>query len=184
MRPQGYLGRAYAARHAQMLGLPTALNKWSDTHALRALLAHGHDSIGNLLLGDAARDAFLANTGQIAITEVQKPQVYTNRALEAASGDSPGSSAGGEQPKFLAYAETVSGPRHVIVKFTAAEDHAVSQRWRDLLLAEHLALHTLSLRPETLTPRRHALLMPATSAFWKLNALIALRNSVDGPCSA
>lgn len=143
MRPQGYLGRAYAARHAQMLGLPTTLNEWNDTHALRALLAHGHDTIGNLLLGNAARDAFLANTGQIAITEDQKPAAYTRRALEAASGDSPGSSAGGEQPKFLAYAETASGPRHVIVKFTAAEEHAVSQRWRDLLLAEHLALHTL-----------------------------------------
>ena len=143
MRPQGYLGRAYASRHAQMLGLPAALNEWNDTHALRALLAHGHDAIGNLLLGNAARDAFLANTGQIAITEDQKQAAYTRRALEAASGDSPGSSAGGEQPKFLAYSETPSGPRHVIVKFTAAEDHAVSQRWRDLLLAEHLALHTL-----------------------------------------
>ena len=143
MRPQGYLGRAYASRHAQMLGLPAALNEWNDAHALRALLAHGHDAIGNLLLGNAARDAFLANTDQIAITEDQKPAAYTRRALEAASGDSPGSSAGGEQPKFLAYAETASGPRHVIVKFTAAEDHAVSQRWRDLLLAEHLALHTL-----------------------------------------
>lgn len=143
MRPQGYLGRAYASRHAQMLGLPAALNEWNDTHALRALLAHGHDAIGNLLLGNAARDAFLANTGQIAITEDQKQAAYTRRALEAASGDYPGSSAGGEQPKFLAYSETPSGPRHVIVKFTAAEDHAVSQRWRDLLLAEHLALHTL-----------------------------------------
>lgn len=143
MRPQGYLGRAYASRHAQMLGLPAALNEWNDAHALRALLAHGHDAIGNLLLGNAARDAFLANTGQLAIAEDQKPAAYTRRALEAASGDSPGSSAGGEQPKFLAYAETASGPRHVIVKFTAAEDHAVSQRWRDLLLAEHLALHTL-----------------------------------------
>lgn len=143
MRPQGYLGRAYASRHAQMLGLPAALNEWNDAHALRALLAHGHDAIGNLLLGNAARDAFLANTDQIAITADQKPAAYTRRALEAASGDSPGSSAGGEQPKFLAYAETASGPRHVIVKFTAAEDHAVSQRWRDLLLAEHLALHTL-----------------------------------------
>ncbi|WP_211148961.1 type II toxin-antitoxin system HipA family toxin YjjJ [Fluviibacter phosphoraccumulans] len=143
MRPQGYLGRAYASRHAQMLGLPAALNEWNDTHALRALLAHGHDAIGNLLLGNAARDAFLANTGQIAITEDQKQAAYTRRALDAARGDYPGSSAGGEQPKFLAYSETPSGPRHVIVKFTAAEDHAVSQRWRDLLLAEHLALHTL-----------------------------------------
>ena len=144
MRPQGYLGRAYAARHAQMLGLPAALNEWKDTHALRALLAHGHDAIGNLLLGNTARDAFLTNAGQAAISEAQKPAVYIQRAEEAARGDLPGSSAGGEQPKFLAYADTSAGPRHVIVKFSAAEDNPVSQRWRDLLLAEHLALRTLN----------------------------------------
>ena len=56
MRPQGYLGRAYAARHAADLGLPARLIDWSDTHALRALLVHGHDAVGNLLLGDGARD--------------------------------------------------------------------------------------------------------------------------------
>ena len=33
---------------------------------------------------------------------------------------------------------------HVIVKFSTAEDNAVSERWRDLLLAEHWALSTLA----------------------------------------
>ena len=60
MRPQGYLGRAYAARHGTELGLPGRLSDWTDTHALRALLAHGHDVVGNLLLGDVAKDRFLA----------------------------------------------------------------------------------------------------------------------------
>lgn len=55
-----------------MLGLPAALNEWNDTHALRALLAHGHDAIGNLLLGNAARDAFLANNSPIVIAEDKK----------------------------------------------------------------------------------------------------------------
>ena len=59
MRPQGFLGRAYAARHARALGLPTSLSEWSDTHALRALLAHGHDAAGNLLLGEVARHSFV-----------------------------------------------------------------------------------------------------------------------------
>jgi len=75
MRPQGYLGRAYASRHAQMLGLPVALNEWNDAHALRALLSHGHDAIGNLLLGNAARDAFLANTDQIAISKIRNQRL-------------------------------------------------------------------------------------------------------------
>ena len=39
MRPQGYLGRAYAARHGRDLDLPERLIDWSDTHALKALLA-------------------------------------------------------------------------------------------------------------------------------------------------
>jgi hypothetical protein len=60
MRPQGYLGRAYVARHGAALGLPARLGDWSDTHALQALLVHGHDAVGNLLLGDTARGQFLA----------------------------------------------------------------------------------------------------------------------------
>ena len=74
MRPQGYLGRAYAANHAKLLGLPSQLTDWNDTHALRALLAHGHDVIGNLLLGDASRDTFLSTANLIPVTAQQKPE--------------------------------------------------------------------------------------------------------------
>lgn len=144
MRPQGYLGRAYAARHAVSLGLPEQVHLWSDTHSLRALVAHGHDAVGNLLLGNAARDRFLASTVPAPIGEADKLETYVRLADEAARGELPGSSAGGEQPKFVAYAETPSGPRHVMVKFTFPDDNPVSERWRDLLLAEHLALDTLN----------------------------------------
>jgi hypothetical protein len=143
MRPQGYLGRAYAARHGADLGLPERLTDWADTHALRALLVHGHDVVGNLLLGDAARDRFLAAPVPDPITEEQKAEAYARLALEAARGETAGSSAGGEQPKFTAYAMTADGPRHSIVKFSELEEGPVSERWRDLLLAEHLALDTL-----------------------------------------
>lgn len=143
MRPQGYLGRAYAARHGVELGLPDRLTEWTDTHVLRALLAHGHDVVGNLLLGDSARDRFLAAAVADPITEEQKAGSYARLALEAARGETAGSSAGGEQPKFTAYAVTIDGPRHVIVKFSEREQGPVSERWRDLLLAEHLALGTL-----------------------------------------
>lgn len=144
MRPQGYLGRAYAANHATLLGLPTQLTEWSDTHALRALLAHGHDAVGNLLLGDAARARFLSGSIEQPVPMAERPEVYTRLAVEAARGESPGSSAGGEQPKFVAYAETAVGARHVIVKFSVSEDNPVTERWRDLLLAEHLALQTMN----------------------------------------
>ncbi len=143
MRPQGYLGRNYASRHAAPLGLPPQLHEWDDTHALRALLVHGHDAIGNLLLGDAARDAFIRSGPAEPIGQDAKGEAYIRLAEESARGEMPGSSAGGEQPKFVAYADTPEGPQHVIVKFTMADDNPVTERWRDLLLAEHLALETL-----------------------------------------
>lgn len=143
MRPQGYLGRAYAARHGTELGLPARLTDWTDTHVTRALLAHGHDMVGNLLLGDGARDHFLATPVPEPITARRKAREYARLTREAAQGEIPGSSAGGEQPKFTAYAVTPDGPRHVIVKFSEREEGPVTERWRDLLLAEHLALETL-----------------------------------------
>jgi hypothetical protein len=143
MRPQGYLGRAHAARYGAELGLPPRLTDWTDNHVLRALLAHGHDQVGNLLLGDAARSRFLAAPVPEPIRSESKAQEYARLAREAARGEMPGSSAGGEQPKFIACAMTDEGPRQMIVKFSEGEANPVSERWGDLLLAEHLALQTL-----------------------------------------
>jgi serine/threonine protein kinase HipA of HipAB toxin-antitoxin module len=143
MRPAGYLGRAYAARHGGALGLPARLVDWSDSHALRALIANGEDVVGNVLLGETARDRFLAAPLPEPIAEAQKADRYAALAREAAGGNLPGSSAGGEQPKFIAYASTPDGPRHVLVKFSEPDAGPVGERWRDLLLAEHLALETL-----------------------------------------
>lgn len=143
MRPQGYLGRAYAARHGPGLGLPERLTDWSDTHAFRALLAHGHDVVGNLLLGGQARARFLDTRLPEPVPLALKADAYVPLAQEAAKGEIPGSSAGGEQPKFAAYTTTPDGNRHVLVKFSEAASGVVGERWRDLLLAEHLALSTL-----------------------------------------
>lgn len=142
-RPQGFLGRAYAAHHGASLGLPRQLHEWTDAHCLQALLLHGHDGVGNLLIGTKARDAFLNLAEPRPIRQKNKLATYAALALGAAEGDSPGSSAGGEQPKFTAYAETPQGAAHVLVKFSEPQDSPTSQRWRDLLLAEHLALETL-----------------------------------------
>ncbi|WP_310626650.1 type II toxin-antitoxin system HipA family toxin YjjJ [Limnohabitans sp.] len=143
MRPQGYLGRAYATRYGVELGLPSSLKEWTDSHALRTLLVHGHDLVGNLLLGPIARDKFIATPEPVCLTHADKPSAYARMAIGASQGEAPGSSAGGEQPKFTAYADTGAGPAHVMVKFSEKLDSPISQRWRDLLLAEHLALTTL-----------------------------------------
>lgn len=134
MRPQGFLGRVHAGRHAAALGLPPQLTEWTDTHMLRALLAHGHDVVGNLLLGDIARERFIDAPPPAPVD----PADYPAHAEAAERGDVPASSAGGEQPKFVAFTE-----RHVLVKFSSAADNPVARRWRDLLAAEHIAAQVL-----------------------------------------
>ncbi len=54
---------------------------------------------------------------------------YEQLASDALAGEIVGSSAGGEQPKFTCYAQTPSGNKHVLVKFTVPQQTAVSQRW-------------------------------------------------------
>jgi len=148
MRPQGFMGRAYATKHAQALGLPASIAEWSDAQALRALLAHGHDAVGNILLGDLACERFINAKDPTAIPLDQKGEAYARLANAVASTGESWSSAAGEQPKFAAYSETQTetgtGCSHQIVKFTLPEDNAITERWRDLLLAEHHALQTLS----------------------------------------
>ena len=136
MRPQGYLGRAYASTHAAVLGLPANPEHWGDMDVMRALLAHGHDVIGNLLIGELARDRFIEMPAPLP---VDREVAYPALAASTSAGDVPGSSAGGEQPKFCAYSER----GHVLVKFSMPDDNPISERWRDLLLAEHLALSVL-----------------------------------------
>lgn len=124
------------------MGLPVRLVDRTDTHALRALRVHGHDVAGNLLVGEPARDRFPASPVLDPAAEDGKAAHYARLAQVTARGELPGSSAGGEQPKFTAWAVTPDGARHVIVKFSEVEEGPVSERWRDLLLAEHLALET------------------------------------------
>ena len=143
MRPQGYLGRAWASTYAAALGLPANPAHWDDTDVIRALVAHGHDAIGDLLIGGLARDRFI---GMPAPFPVDRAVDFPELALAASAGELPGSSAGGEQPKFCAY----SARGHVLVKFSVPDDNPVSERWRDLLLAEHLALSVLGVETEVL----------------------------------
>ena len=62
--PKDISAGAYATRRGIELGLPERLSDWTDTHALRALIAHGHDVVGNLLLGRGLREAL---TGFLSI---------------------------------------------------------------------------------------------------------------------
>ncbi|POZ63054.1 type II toxin-antitoxin system HipA family toxin YjjJ [Chromobacterium alticapitis] len=141
MRPQGYLGRAWARRlAAQSAGWSADLKDWTDEQVLLALASGEVDMPGNLLIGEEARSRWLTGTHAELISTNDRARYYLHTAKLAESGTLPGSSAGGEQPKFTA---CVAG-REILVKFSASSDNEVSRRWRDLLLAEHIALRFLS----------------------------------------
>lgn len=151
MRPQGFMGRNFAHTHPE-LELPGDPRHWSDDDVLRALALGGEDLPGNLLVGSASLQRFYQLPGQLA--RAQSPADYPRLAQQALKGTLPGSSAGGEQPKFCCVigssTETGSGTgtgqnaRSVIVKFSSAGSGPDDERTRDLLLCEHLALQVLA----------------------------------------
>ncbi len=137
MRPQGFMGRTFAHAHPE-LQLGSDPRHWSDDDVLRALTLFGDDLPGNLILGEAAFARF--HTLPARASRVDSADDYPRLADQAMQGTHPGSSAGGEQPKFC----TLTAGRPVLVKFSPAGDSAVDQRTRDLLVSEHLALQTLN----------------------------------------
>jgi DNA-binding transcriptional ArsR family regulator len=136
MRPQGFMGRTFAHAHPA-LQLGHDPRHWSDDDVLRAMTLYGDDLPGNLIMGEAAFQRF--HTLPARASQVASADSYPALAEQAMRGTHPGSSAGGEQPKFC----TITAGRHVIVKFSPAGDAPADQRMRDLLVCEHLALHTL-----------------------------------------
>ena len=136
MRPQGFMGRTFAQSHPE-LQLGSDPSRWTDDDMLRALVLYGDDLPGNLIVGEAAFQRFhsLAERASQAASFEDYPQL----AECAMQGSAGGSSAGGEQPKFC----TVTAGRAVLVKFSPPGDSLPSQRLRDLLVCEHLAIQTL-----------------------------------------
>lgn len=144
LRPQGFLGRAWGRRLAQQAGLPEDIRLWQEEDVLLALSQQPSENLGGWLVGEESYRRWFDTPLPQAITEADKLSVYSELASSALAGDIVGSSAGGEQPKFTCYAQTVDGPAHVIVKFTPPLNNENSQRWADLLQAEAIALNILS----------------------------------------
>jgi hypothetical protein len=151
MRPQGFWGRSFARFHGPQLGLPVDPNRWSDDQTLLALANAEDDSPGNLLVGEESAASFQTDTlfngedePRLSIQSDCRLQMYPRLASWALSGEVVGSSAGGEQPKFNIEILRDGKPVHVMVKFTAPQDNAATQRWRSLLICEHIAFQVLS----------------------------------------
>ena len=131
MRPQGYIGRGFPSLYPE-LRLPQRISDWNEDHQLTSLALRGEDCVGNLVIGEESLDRFLAGQPQ-ARARTDFPSLATG-----VLAGQLGSSAGGEHPKFAVY----SAERHVLVKF-ASGDGAAADRWRDLLVCEHVALEVL-----------------------------------------
>jgi len=131
------MGRNFAQLHPE-LQLPQDPRHWSDDDMLRALALRGEDLPGNLLVGNASLERF-HTLGQ-RLARAASADDYPALARSALQGQLPGSSAGGEQPKFCC----VTQGRSVIVKFSSSGDSPADQRTRDLLRCEHLALRVLA----------------------------------------
>ena len=133
--PSGFLGRQVAHSVAAELQLPESLRDWSDDHRAAFLIARGSNLPGDLVFGDSALAQALDARKAAPIASLNKLQAYSAMTLAIQSA-AVGSSAGGEQPKFLAFTEDKG---HVLVKFAA-----LGTRMAKLLQMECVALECLA----------------------------------------
>ena len=146
LRPQGFLGRCFAQTYSGLLGASTDPREWSDDDIVSSLLRFGDDVCGAFVLGEdmlaAVQRRMLSAPEAISVS--QREAIYPDAADRILDGQWPGSSAGGEQPKFTSCVQEADGSlRHVIVKFSGAAGRDEDRRWADLLFAEDIANRVL-----------------------------------------
>jgi hypothetical protein len=125
--------------------LPDDPARWNDDDTLVFLQAGGHDLPGNLVIGDNPLRRELARQLAPGDAVSDRASHYPRLAAQALQGGMPGSSAGGEQPKFPARVRDCGGAaRAVLVKFSQPLDTPAGRRWADLLAAEARALDILA----------------------------------------
>lgn len=149
-RPGGYLGRYIARRFSEQSRAPKDVRDWADDDSLEYFITAGTDLPGNVLVGETAKaqaiQEMAAARSRRSVSLAQARARYPDMIASAHEGESIGSSADGEQPKFLA---TVDGGvdgshRSLIIKFSPPMNTATGRRWADLLVCEHLAATTIN----------------------------------------
>lgn len=149
LRPQGFLGRMEPGRHRD-LALPADILLWTDEQTLKYISRRSEHAAGNLIFGNESYARYIADgTGmlQTLVLDADRMARYPDMATHSMQGEPPGSSAGGEQPKFTAVIQRGAQPdtaEHVIVKFSPGVDTPSGRRWADMLICEHLALEVLA----------------------------------------
>ncbi len=132
LRAQGFLGREWGRR----LGLAANPDAWTLEQVLAAALAID-DAPGALAIGEP---------GGKPVPEVPAEMSARAGAYDALAADvqaslPAGSSAGGEQAKFLT---ALSSGERVLVKFSPPRGTPFGERWHELLHLEALALGVLA----------------------------------------
>jgi len=122
IRPQGYIAGGFPALFLEC-GLPGRITDWNDDHQLIVLAMRGEDCARSLIIGEKSLDRIISEKLQ-----GYARANYLQLAARALVGQ-PGSSAGGEHPKFAVFSEG----RHVLVKFTGS-DGAPADHVRDEVL--------------------------------------------------
>ena len=140
LRPQGFLGRQIAQEIATWSDdFPSDPRRWTTKHIGRYLISNGDDLPGNFIFGEQAFIRIRRRAFPVTIND------YPRLAENVMKGELPGSSAGGEQPKFTALKKDPRGDlSHVIVKFSPKGDNDVAKRWRDVLVTEYHASRIIS----------------------------------------
>ncbi len=137
LRPQGFLGKHIAGKMATRLeGFPSDPRQWTSSHIGKYLISNGDDLPGNFILGE--QSILRLSHRPYGVTG----ELYPKVAEDAMKGDVPGSSAGGEQPKFTAFSSLYES--HVIVKFSPKGDTEIARRWRDILITEYHAAQIIN----------------------------------------
>ena len=149
LRPQGFLGRL---RGQQMGYAESNPELWPLDTVLHSLLHGDRDPPGALTLGDReSAPHTLAPADSRA-----RAAWYDTQAQSIGRSFPAGSSAGGEQAKFLAHIETDNPheQQHVVVKFTPPRGTPFGERWHDLLHTEALAAQVLHAHGFAVAPTR------------------------------
>jgi hypothetical protein len=141
LRPSGFLGRLAPLQHPH-LELPSDIGVWTSNNCLEYLARCGSNLPGNFIVGDEAFRLYLE--GSLSppgpIPSSSRPERFEEIANDVMAFGIPGSSAAGEQPKFIT---SVEGSGEVIVKFSPPLDGPIARRIADLLISEHLAHEAL-----------------------------------------
>jgi len=142
LRPTGFLGRIIPMQNED-LQLPKDISLWTAEHCLNYLTKRGWNTVGNFILGDTSFQLYLekSNSLENRIKSDNRKNQYPLYADDVLASGDPGSSAGGEQPKFTTI--LIPENQYVLVKFSPPIHTEIGERIADILICEHLALDIL-----------------------------------------